>query len=669
MRGLIRPGMVAGDTGSGAGQALDIAVEHGSRLAARPFLWVSLTAYAIDVLLFEMLFGLGISLPVALAASFAVASTFSYILHSRAAAGGGIWHQLGRYVAICFLAFGLRGGVFADAMALLAWSPAAAIVLGAGASAIACYLGNHFFVFRMTWLSSTLARWQLAAAGVVSYMLALRLAYIGVVDLLPEEAYYWNFSRHIDIGYLDHPPMSAWIIWLGTALFGDTEFGVRIGAYLAWIVTCLFVYRLTVHLFDKTTALVGLVLTAVLPVFLYTGFLMTPDVPLTAAWAGALYFLERALVANRRNAWWGVGVCAGLGMLSKYTIALLGPAALIFMLIDPRARRWLMRPQPYLAAATALFLFSPVIYWNATHGWASFAFQSTQRLADTPAFSSPALVASVALLLTPLGLIVAIAALVSCLRRFVTAPKTDMQVRRRTLFMLVFTLTPLSVFAAFSLGHEVKLNWTGPVWLAILPAVAATIIDANSGSSRIAAALRRSWAPTLFGTLAIYAVCLHYLVLGLPFSGHLGNIRTLPVAWDDLGREVGLIERSVEQQAGQSVLVAGMDKYFVASELAFYNRRDGSVTGNSVGAGPLGNDSLMYGYWYRPAEMQGRTIMLVSLKKSDVDKPGAERYFERLTDIQTHGVSRNGVTIGKFYYRIGYGYRDCASPAAQCPSK
>ena len=42
---------------------------------------------------------------------------------------------------------------------------------------------------------------------------------------MPEETYYWNYSRHLDIGYLDHPPMVGWLIWLGTAVFGD--YGVR----------------------------------------------------------------------------------------------------------------------------------------------------------------------------------------------------------------------------------------------------------------------------------------------------------------------------------------------------------------------------------------------------------------------------------------------------------
>ena len=58
--------------------------------------------------------------------------------------------------------------------------------------------------------------------------------------LIPEEAYYWNYSQHLDFGYLDHPPMVAWLIWLGSKFAGDTEFAVRIGAFLELVDCSLF---------------------------------------------------------------------------------------------------------------------------------------------------------------------------------------------------------------------------------------------------------------------------------------------------------------------------------------------------------------------------------------------------------------------------------------------
>src|SRR5450631_1713223 len=204
-------------------------------------------------------------------------------------------------------------------------------------------------------------RWRALVIAIVGYAFFLRLVYSAQVELIPEEAYYWNYSRHLDIGYLDHPPLVAWLIRFGTTLFGNTEFGVRFGALCCGAAAAFFIFRLTRNLFGESSALLALALLQVLPFFFLTGMLMTPDAPLSAAWAASLYFLERALVADRSGAWWRAGICLGFGLLSKYTIGLLAPATLIFMLLDPKSRHWLRRPEPYVAALLALAIFVPVI--------------------------------------------------------------------------------------------------------------------------------------------------------------------------------------------------------------------------------------------------------------------------------------------------------------------
>jgi hypothetical protein len=97
----------------------------------------------------------------------------------------------------------------------------------------------------------------------------------------------------------------------------------------------------------------------------------------------------------------------GLALLSKYTAVLLGPAGLIFIFFDKHARKWLLRPEPYLAAVIALLIFSPVIMWNGSHEWASFKFQGAGRLTGRFDFDLPDMIGSILLLLTPTGLLTA----------------------------------------------------------------------------------------------------------------------------------------------------------------------------------------------------------------------------------------------------------------------
>jgi len=376
--------------------------------------------------------------------------------------------QLAVFFSFRILVLGLRGGIFVVAMTTLNLPVLLSATLTVFASAAIGILGDTLFLWPTMPIEK---RKQFAAAGIIVYLLLLRLVFLGSANLLPEEAYYWNYSQHLDIGYLDHPPMVAWLIWLGTAFFGDNEFGVRIGAYICWLLTATFSFYLARNLFDKATAIACATLVAVVPFYFSTGFLMMPDAPLTAAWAATLFFLERALLGEKRLAWFGAGLSLGLGLLSKYTILLLGPAALLFVLIDPKSRQWLGRKEPYLAAALSVLLFSPVIYWNATHQWMSFAFQGSRRVGGAFQFTLPSLIVSVAVLLTPTGFIAAAVSLKA--NASAVRSRTD---TKRALFILLFTLVPLSVFVLFSLFHDNKPNWTGPLWLAVLPFVAFMLV-------------------------------------------------------------------------------------------------------------------------------------------------------------------------------------------------
>ena len=69
-------------------------------------------------------------------------------------------------------------------------------------------------------------RW-LAVVALIAAMTALRVIYASLLDLRTDEAYYWTWSKESVLSFLDHPPMIAWFIRFGTAIFGDTNFGVR----------------------------------------------------------------------------------------------------------------------------------------------------------------------------------------------------------------------------------------------------------------------------------------------------------------------------------------------------------------------------------------------------------------------------------------------------------
>lgn len=500
----------------------------------------------------------------------------------------------------------------------------------------------------------------LIAAGLVLF----KLAYLAFPNLFPEEAYYWLYARHLDFGYLDHPPMVAWLIAAGTSLFGDTEFGIRIFALVCSVATSCFVYRLAALLYDRRTAAFAVLIAQVLPYYFLTGFIMTPDAPLSACWAGMLYWLACVFFERRAAAWIGVGVCLGVGMLSKYSVALLGPATLLFLALDPPSRTWFRRPAPYLAVALAALIFSPVIRWNQLHHWASFAFQTTGRTRASRHFSLHELLGAVVAVLTPAGIWLCATGLAKVQDPGVSDASPAPQ--RRRSFALVYTLVPLAVFVVFSLRHHVKLNWTGPLWLAAIPAMAARLaaLTENTETKVGARLLRYLWNATVVFCVTGYAVCLHHLAFGIPGVKFLRNIELLPVGWPELARAVAQQKRALEASVAGPVYVVGMDRNFVASELSFYGSNRPKALPETLGVNLFEGSSLMFGYWFSPARFEGATLLLVSLTKPDVDSQRVADHTTRQEEVQTHTIQHHGQPVRPYFTRVVSGYHAAPRPDA-----
>jgi hypothetical protein len=220
---------------------------------------------------------------------------------------------------------------------------------------------------------------QKALRLMVFAFLGLRLVYAGMVQLLPDEATYWVWSRHLAASYFDHPPMVAYIIRAGTYLLGHNELGVRFMAVLLSTGSILVMLAIARRLFrdERAVLWVGLLwLTS--PLLAGIGLIITPDTPLIFFSICALAFAIGAVDPQNPSpflSWLLFGVFCGLGLLSKYTAILLPGAVFLALLTSPTGRNHLRQPGIYVAALIALVIFSPVIWWNATHHWASFAFQ------------------------------------------------------------------------------------------------------------------------------------------------------------------------------------------------------------------------------------------------------------------------------------------------------
>ena len=162
----------------------------------------------------------------------------------------------------------------------------------------------------------------------------------------------------------------------GTLVFGDTNFGVRFTGLLGMLLMQLLLADIVWQVLrDYRYVLIAVLLPEASPAY---GFLMTkvaPDTALIPLELAMIASLVRLSVSGNPRWWLAAGVFGGLALLTKYTVVLLLPGVLAFALMSQPRTRWLTSPYPWLALLCAIAIFLPVVYWNATHDWASFRFQ------------------------------------------------------------------------------------------------------------------------------------------------------------------------------------------------------------------------------------------------------------------------------------------------------
>src|SRR6516165_7134904 len=163
-------------------------------------------------------------------------------------------------------------------------------------------------------------------------MTALRIAFAQLMELRTDEAYYWTWSKEHALSFLDHPPMIAWFIRFGTAIFGDTNLGVRFGGIVAMACMQLLLADIARRVTHDTRAVV---LAILMPeAALYYGLLMAkvaPDVALIPFAVAMVWALVRLVESGDTRWWLAAGAFYGLSLLSKLTAIMLLPSLAAFL--------------------------------------------------------------------------------------------------------------------------------------------------------------------------------------------------------------------------------------------------------------------------------------------------------------------------------------------------
>jgi hypothetical protein len=476
--------------------------------------------------------------------------------------------------------------------------------------------------------------WAVLALGLVALAAGLRVAYLAAfcpLDLAPDEAHYWDWSRHLDWSYYSKGPLVAYLIraacflagpW-SQALTGSQALAVRLPAVLCGSLLLVSLYVLTCQVYRRpglATAVVALALT--LPVISAGSSIMTIDAPYTCCWGWALVVGHYAIFHRSNAAWVVCGLVVGVGILAKYTMVLWVPSVGLFLLTSSAHRRLLLGWGFWAMCAVAASCCLPILLWNVAHDWVTVRHVASLAGVDEP--SSPRWLGALLYLGAQCGLLLGFWFVAWVCAMIVHRPWAEPEAGVRYLW---WASAPMfAVFLAFSVktwGGEP--NWPITAYLAGLVLTVAWL-DRQLRSPR---RWYRWWTACNLGATCVVGlvltVCVHRSDMVWPvltwFTGPPSAHRPWPLrsldptcrlrGWRTLAAEVDRVRAELLQEGVESLLAGA--SWSVPGELGFYCA--GQPVVYSLGL-PLGDRHSQYDFW-RPnpvgdaAAFVGKTFILV----------------------------------------------------------
>jgi len=403
--------------------------------------------------------------------------------------------------------------------------------------------------------------WRVAVFLTAALTLARLMALFATpLDLYPDEAQYWLWSRSLDLGYFSKPPLIAWTIRATTAIGGDAEPWVRLASPLFHAGATLLVFAIGRRLYGEAAALAGAALYALMPGVQLSATIMATDAPL-------LFFLGLALLAYvafleagaRRRLWLaaGCGAALGLAFLSKYA-AVYGVIGLgLHLAMSPSARAAWTPASAAIATAMLLAILGPNLAWNAAHGFATLQHTAANAAwGGRQLFNAKELgdfLASQFGVFGPIPFAVLLAGtVVMAARRRLTGPDV---------LLLCFALPPLLIVSGQSFVSRANANWSGAGYLPGAILVAAWLIR------------WRAWR-WLWSALALQATiaALFLVWITAPATADamgVANSFKRAKGWSEISRMV--LDRARREEGLSAIAV---NDRFLFNALAYYGRKD-----------------------------------------------------------------------------------------------
>jgi hypothetical protein len=184
-----------------------------------------------------------------------------------------------------------------------------------------------------------------------------------------DEFDYAACGDHLAWGYVDHPPLIPFLLKISRLLLGDSMRSIRMVPALATSAAVVLTAMIARELGGRRFAMVLSALAFIaVPFYLNDGSVMTTNCLEPLLWMGCVYFAILAIKRDDPRYWLWFGVVAGIGLEEKYSIAVLGFAIVVGLLLTEHRRvfasQWI-----WLGGALAFLVFLPNLLWNVQNHW------------------------------------------------------------------------------------------------------------------------------------------------------------------------------------------------------------------------------------------------------------------------------------------------------------
>jgi 4-amino-4-deoxy-L-arabinose transferase-like glycosyltransferase len=490
--------------------------------------------------------------------------------------------------------------------------------------------------------------WLRLAYVLIGLLLAGHLIYLasGKIDLSEDEAYQWLWSKHLALSYYSKPPLIAYTQFLGTSLWGDTEFGVRFFAPVLGAAASVLLVGFLARERSGFTACLSVLVATATPLLMVGATLMTIDSLSVLFWVAAMVSGWRAAQDDSTRGWLWTGLWMGLGFLSKYTALFQLLCWAVFFVLWRPARAQLRRPGPYLALLVNAVCLVPVWIWNAQHDWITMTHLADRggldkRWQPTLRFFGDFIISEAALL-NPVFFVGLLWAAIALWRR----PK------RADLWVYLFSMgAPLFLFyLCFTFRARVQPNWVAP---SVLPLFCLLLLYWDEKWTA-------GWLWVRFWLIVgitlgwIIVVPLHDTqliakVTGKPLSWELDPL-TRVLGWKETAQAVSQARVELQKEGKPTFIIGG--HYGITSLLTFYipEARTGLADTPLVYCESSEHPENQFYFWPGYAARKGQNAIYVApVDRFNSQPPAAlERQFTSVTDLGVREVLHRG----RVFHRI-----------------